>query len=731
VDSKNPKVDADISAIVKSLQKVIKIIPKNIIDGPNANELYDSLKSNKRYEHEFVLGINEVIEPSLWLIAEADYAYLPDAVTPLLWFWNNRLFPMFTITLYWNVGKTKKTSLRAFFPYDSYEWNLFLKNKAKVIVLRKGRCIAALELDMPKIDPRVWPLMDPDPPRESVRDLNAAKTWVEGKIPRMDRKDDRLEFTWADRLEVEVGSAIGFLNDPAHAVQIATEKEIVLHSPFSQSLACEHGIAAHIYLAYVNTFLREKEDRENLGAHVIAIRKNLAEAPLFCTFVENILSCAWFSSMGTSCGHEVLSITIGGTAEAVPLSTEVLGNCVNHFWDRFPFSLPLYYKELCGESACPIDMYEFVKGAPLYQGDLEKGEQFINNVLAEATSLKQWTIPFGAYVQVELGIIKAVKMFELNNEVACVLVDHSGHYLVVWAEPSTQSMAVSGEATLARAVGRMEHIKTGVKTDFQLENWERITMGIKVLLACIIRDFWIVEERERVFGASYLTKKTPRLRSEWGKKVIVYIPRIHYVGDIKNNADTLDLATRKAHFVVGHLRKALHASEDQIILARKYGIVVPEGFTFVRPHRRGDQAQDHIYRSRSALNCIRALTNLPEGNTKDAWFTFELNVKQWLSSNGYEVVHLAGSRNGDGGVDIQALRKDENLLVQCKYRTREKIGPSVIRELLGTLKTFPAGASGVIVTSSELTDGAKQLAVEHNVQFIERADFLAGLGGKI
>ena len=116
---------------------------------------------------------------------------------------------------------------------------------------------------------------------------------------------------------------------------------------------------------------------------------------------------------------------------------------------------------------------------------------------------------------------------------------------------------------------------------------------------------------------------------------------------------------------------------------------------------------------------------------KDAWFTYELNVKKWLASNGYEVVYLAGNRNGDGGVDIQAIREDEHLLVQCKYRTTDKIGPDVIRELLGTLQTFPPGAKGVIVTSSELTNGAKDLAIKHSIQFIERADFLSGFESKL
>jgi len=47
--------------------------------------------------------------------------------------------------------------------------------------------------------------------------------------------------------------------------------------------------------------------------------------------------------------------------------------------------------------------------------------------------------------------------------------------------------------------------------------------------------------------------------------------------------------------------------------------------------------------------------------------------------------------------------------------------------MLGTLQTFPQGAKGVIVTSSELTPAAKELAIEHGIQFIERVNFAQGI----
>jgi hypothetical protein len=78
-------------------------------------------------------------------------------------------------------------------------------------------------------------------------------------------------------------------------------------------------------------------------------------------------------------------------------------------------------------------------------------------------------------------------------------------------------------------------------------------------------------------------------------------------------------------------------------------------------------------------------------------------------------------------VDIQASKGTDNLLVQCKYWHAQNVGPNVIREMLGTLQTFPQGAKGVIVTSSELTPAAKELAIEHGIQFIERVNFAQGI----
>jgi HJR/Mrr/RecB family endonuclease len=47
--------------------------------------------------------------------------------------------------------------------------------------------------------------------------------------------------------------------------------------------------------------------------------------------------------------------------------------------------------------------------------------------------------------------------------------------------------------------------------------------------------------------------------------------------------------------------------------------------------------------------------------------------------------------------------------------------------MMGVLQTFPKGAKGVIVTSSELTEGSRSLALANGIQFIENVDFIKGI----
>ena len=61
-------------------------------------------------------------------------------------------------------------------------------------------------------------------------------------------------------------------------------------------------------------------------------------------------------------------------------------------------------------------------------------------------------------------------------------------------------------------------------------------------------------------------------------------------------------------------------------------------------------------------------------------------------------------------------------MIQCKY-WKDPVGTGVVREMLGSLITYPEGSRGVIITSSELTIPAKELALEHKIMFVENVNF--------
>ena len=257
-----------------------------------------------------------------------------------------------------------------------------------------------------------------------------------------------------------------------------------------------------------------------------------------------------------------------------------------------------------------------------------------------------------------------------------------------------------------------------------LEENTHASLSLALVLASVVRDFVVVEERYSQFEA----KPAKSIRCNTNRELsVIYLPRVRYIkADINSFQDHLKKDTfRAAHTVTGHLRKAEKSSSGQLLLAKRYGFSVPRGYTFVRPHRRGGKAEkerQRIYRSRSASMILyRSLVKAPPG-TRPAWFDFEKDVAALMVSKGLEVVHQAASRNGDGGVDIYAHDKANDIVwaIQCKcYAPQRKIGPGIVRELFGSLHRYPEGTRGMVVTTSSLTYGALKEASALSIEVID------------
>jgi restriction endonuclease Mrr len=85
---------------------------------------------------------------------------------------------------------------------------------------------------------------------------------------------------------------------------------------------------------------------------------------------------------------------------------------------------------------------------------------------------------------------------------------------------------------------------------------------------------------------------------------------------------------------------------------------------------------------------------------------FEAYVAVLFEKAGYHVRRTGGS--GDHGVDLVVKQRGTRGIVQCK-RYEEPIGPSTIRELIGTM-TNAGIKDGFLITTSGFTAGAEDEA---------------------
>ena len=235
------------------------------------------------------------------------------------------------------------------------------------------------------------------------------------------------------------------------------------------------------------------------------------------------------------------------------------------------------------------------------------------------------------------------------------------------------------------------------------------------LTVAVMRDFWIVEERERVLGLPRL-KRITGMRSK-GKRVI-YLPRLRYVGGREASAATaMSYDQRMAHFRRDHYRKlpsGHRPSPVQIALAREHGREPPGGHTWVRGTEIGGDAAK-IFRSRSLT--LALFDGIPDRHGKAlselSWFAFEKHCERMLAERGWKIIQKAVARGGDQGIDILAMRQTgsdqwEEVVVQCKHWDKV-VGPNVVRELEGA-RTLQKASGALLAASSAFTSAAIQTA---------------------
>ena len=109
----------------------------------------------------------------------------------------------------------------------------------------------------------------------------------------------------------------------------ATENQIVQSSPYAEAFESGKNAAAELYEAFQELFWRKSHDPvpilDNLG-------KILSEAPTHHVFIHMVLTCAWFSALGTDRGRRIASIGAVGLVTPVTLSQILTKDGLKIFW---------------------------------------------------------------------------------------------------------------------------------------------------------------------------------------------------------------------------------------------------------------------------------------------------------------------------------------------------------------------------------------------------------------
>ncbi len=364
--------------------------------------------------------------------------------------------------------------------------------------------------------------------------------------------------------------------------------------------------------------------------------------------------------------------------------------------------------------------------------DIEDAHRLTAALLGEAVEAKQWTIPQNAVVQMPIGPFTLLELNEHpHGDVDIVLRDDTGRAAIAYVEPR------SAHVTLQL----MPFFGDSSAPDGGYSRSVRGEAAIGLLLAALVRDFWVTEERQAVFARRAFTPRGHRENAAQTEPLVVYLPRIRYERELggaqqRLQRDTPSAATR--HSVRAHLRRAAAPSNRQLFLARLHGVDIPAGYTFVSPHERGGQNERRvIYRSRSALQLLstEVVEFTDEFHAQRDWFAFEREIKRLLEVRSFRVEHTAASRAGDGGVDLFATKGDGletvNWVIQAKYYANHRtVGVAVIRELVGTLEEYPRGTRAMVVATCRFSSDARVLAAKHAILLLGEAELIESVAGR-
>jgi len=348
--------------------------------------------------------------------------------------------------------------------------------------------------------------------------------------------------------------------------------------------------------------------------------------------------------------------------------------------------------------------------------------------LNEAVALREWTIPPNGFAEVSIGPFIGVEVTEVGDDVFFIWRAPNNHYWDMLVGTKNQTFTNTNVFT------RDPHNPFNEKGE----------LAIRLLLSAIIRDFWVVAERQKVFGLK--ARRIERRGIHGAERRVVYLPRVRYLEskmDLTRLNVSLSYEKRSQHYVKPHFRKA-NPSQLQLEIAKRALRIGPDGHTYVQGHYRGIERTEGrtVYRSRSALALLfeasQSELNEPDHLSLTDWFGFERAVSFLLERNfNFTIAHRATRGKTDYGIDILATKpvgaEIETWVIQCKcYKPSHLVGPSQMRELVGSIADLGsngvARVRGMMVTTSRISGDALSLAVKHGIQCVTGDDLESIMG---
>lgn len=235
-------------AVPKYLDQTLSLINVREIDQAWATRLHRENRGNRIYLSEFVV----IDDGSLYLIAESPHSNVDPRPVVMLYFWNNYLWPTYSLTCYWNIPTLRKPIFfRSFLMTGSKQLELLQEQSTRIILLRGHKCISAADMNLRQVNPEMWKLLDQRSPYQCVREEIGAKVLVTSYLDEATTPERELEYGWAQKLNSHVNEAIRFLSSEADVIK---EREILKSSPFWEAFEPGRDPGAELYEAHQQLF---------------------------------------------------------------------------------------------------------------------------------------------------------------------------------------------------------------------------------------------------------------------------------------------------------------------------------------------------------------------------------------------------------------------------------------------------------------------------------------------